>query len=360
MNLENAVVVVTGASSGIGRATALAFAREHAKVIVCSRRTEKVEEVAEEIAWMEGESLALSCDVSVAAAVSELADLVVDRYGRIDVWVNNAAVTAAGRIDEMPEDVFRQVIETNLIGYGNGARAAIRHFRKQGKGILINVASIAGKIGQPFMSAYCASKFGIIGLSDSLRMELRHDPEIHVCTVCPVGTDTPLFQHAANYCGFELKPPSPVYAARHVADAIVDLALRPRREVTIGAGKVMGVVRAMAPGLAEQWVARKTERQHFTQESTPPTKGSVLVSAGDAFEIDGHWMSHERGSSLPSIAMIAGTAALGAFAVYGISRLLASDGQRMGRPENASEALPEQRNIPVDQQISAEEEYTTT
>jgi NAD(P)-dependent dehydrogenase (short-subunit alcohol dehydrogenase family) len=296
MRIRNSVVVITGASSGIGRATALAFARKGARLAITARREEKLEEVARECAEQGAECLAITCDITDEQDVQALADEVFDEFGGIDVWVNNAGTTAFGRIDEMPYAVYRQVIDTNLFGYIHGARAAVSHFRRQGKGILINVSSIAGKIGHPFVSAYCASKFGIIGLSDSLRTELRHEPEIHVCTVLPVGTDTPLFQHGANYYGQEARPPSPVYSPEQVARVIVGCARSPRREVAVGwMGKFMNRLHGLAPGFAEQMLARKVEQEHFMTRPAPQKTGNVFSPVSDEYGTTGGWMEYTGG-----------------------------------------------------------------
>lgn len=336
--LGNAVVVITGASSGIGRATARSLARAGAMVIVASRGDEKLEDVVDECRNLGGECVAVPCDVSIESDVQTLADQVVDSFERIDVWINNAAVTAFGRIDEMPYELYRQVIDTNLFGYVHGCRAAIAQFRRQGFGTLINVASVAGKVSQPLTSAYCASKFGIIGLSDSLRMELRNYPDIHVCTVLPPSIDTPLFQHGANYVGRQARPIPPIYSAQQVADAIIALARKPRREVAIGAmGKALVGLQRLSPALAERMVARKVEREHFSNQPELDEIGNLIEPVMDEYEVSGGWKQPDStiGAGV-KLAVSVGAALAGTWAIYLLTKMVWS-GSRT--PTGYDEAL---------------------
>jgi short-subunit dehydrogenase len=260
------VVVVTGASSGIGRATAFAFARRGVVVVVTARRVEPLAELARECESLGGRALAVPADVTDGAAVEGVARRAVEAFGRVDVWVNNAAVTIFGRLEEAPPDAHRRLVETNLLGCVHGARAALPIFREQGAGILINVSSIVGTMGQPFTSTYTATKWAIRGLSESLRMELADAPGIRVCTVLPGSIDTPLFQHGANYTGRAVKPLSPIVAPERVAAAIVSLARRPRREVVVGWwARLPRLARALSPTLHERLFARQVERGHFEE-----------------------------------------------------------------------------------------------
>jgi NAD(P)-dependent dehydrogenase (short-subunit alcohol dehydrogenase family) len=237
-----------------------------------------------------GRALPITVDVTEEEAVQKLARRVVETFGRIDIWINNAAVTVFARFEQTPPEVFRRVIDTNLFGYIHGARAALPYFREQGSGMLINVSSGVGRISSPFISAYVASKFAIIGLSESLRMELRDAPDIQVCTVLPAAIDTPLFQQGANFIGRAAQPIPPIYSAEKVAAALLDLVRHPRREVVVGNAAKLGLImHAMAPGLTERIFAREVEQKHFQDRAAPPTEGNLFKPMTEYHNVSGGW-----------------------------------------------------------------------
>jgi NAD(P)-dependent dehydrogenase (short-subunit alcohol dehydrogenase family) len=280
--MAGSVVVVTGASSGIGRATALELARRGATVVLAARREDALQAVAGRCREVGGQALAVPTDVRDQAAVTALAARAVERFGRIDVWVNNAGVYLLGSVEETPPEPYRQVLETNFFGAVHGARAVLPVFRRQGGGVLVNVASVYAKVAGPYLSAYVASKHAVRALSESLRQELRGVPGVRVCTVSPSAIDTPLFGHTANYTGRAVKPPPPAYPPERVARAIVRSALRPRRERIVGnAGRQLNLVRWTLPWLYERANAWYVDRQAFADRPAPATDGNLMVPMAD-------------------------------------------------------------------------------
>ncbi|KAB2352532.1 SDR family oxidoreductase [Actinomadura rudentiformis] len=292
------VVVITGASSGIGRATALAFAGKGVAVVVAARREDALEKVAAECEERGAQAMAVPTDVSDPDAVVELGRQAVDRFGRIDVWVNGAAVSVYGPILDVPLDDFRRVLDVNVMGYVHGARVALRHMRDQGSGVLVNVSSITSFVPQPYATAYVMSKAAVSALSASLRQELQltGDRKIKVCTVMPATIDTPLFQHAANYTGRRVVAMPPVYPAEHVAKTIVRLARRPRREVIVGrSGQVMRRQARKRPHVLERTAARLVDRTHLSREEPAPAmSGNLHVAPADTGSVTGGWEGKRR------------------------------------------------------------------
>jgi NAD(P)-dependent dehydrogenase (short-subunit alcohol dehydrogenase family) len=293
--VKDRVVVVTGASSGIGRAAAIAFAERGATVVLAARSASALEEVAETCRGHGRDALVVSLDVRDAEAVDNLARRAVGSFGRLDVWVNNAAVNLFAPIEQAPVELWHRVVETNLLGTYHGVRAALPWMREQGRGVIINVSSVLGKLGSPYQSAYVASKHGIRAISDCTRQELRDAPGIRVCTVLPGPIDTPLFRHAANYAGRAVKPVKPVIDAHRVADAIVSCAARPRREAVVGAStaEVLGWLR-IAPGLVERIAARQVDKDHFEHRLSGPWDGNLLEPIDEHGSVSGGWTRSSR------------------------------------------------------------------
>lgn len=296
--LKNSVVVITGASSGIGRATAQAFGRKGASLVLAARREDLLERAAEESRSLGAEAVVVPLDVSDEQSVLDLARVAVERFGRVDVWINNAAVTVWGRIEQIPMEDFRRLIDVNLFGYIHGARAVLPVFREQGSGVLINVASMLSRITEPYVAPYVISKHGIRALGAVIRQELAVDriKNVRVSTIMPATIDTPLFQHAANYTGRAAKAMPPVYSAERVARTIVNCGRFPRREVFVGnAARMMVQQHKMMPGTTERAIAAMTDRQQLYQDrAAPPTAGNLHEPLGENDGVDGGWHGRRR------------------------------------------------------------------
>jgi short-subunit dehydrogenase len=232
-------IVITGASSGAGRAIAMAFAEKNETLVLASRNLTELQHVADECIGLGARVIIMACDVTEPGAMINLAAKASEVSGFIDVWINNAGVLAVGAFDETPVEVLDQVIKTNLMGYIHGAHAVLPYFKKQGRGILINNISIGGFLPVPYGVGYSASKFGLRGFSAALKAELTGFPNIHVCDTFPAFLDTPGIQHAANYTGKQLRPAPPVYDPMRVAMAIVKISDHPKSETMIGSTSVL-------------------------------------------------------------------------------------------------------------------------
>jgi len=274
--LKGKTIVVTGASSGIGKGVARALAEEGASLVLAARRTHLLRALAEEM----GDAMAVTTDVSDPRAVENLAQAALGRYGRIDAWINSAGVAAIGRFDEIPLDDHLRVIAINLGGTINGSHVALKQFRRVQSGTLVNVAAMLGRTPAPYYGSFCASKYGVLGLCASLRQELRAHGEhgIRICAVLPMATDTSFYDHAANYTGHALRP-YPVTEAVRVVRTIVDTVINPRDEVTVGAPATAAVIaQQLAPRLTEGVTSVMMRELQMTQApEAPHTAGNLHV-----------------------------------------------------------------------------------
>ena len=305
------VVVLTGASSGIGHATALAFAREGARLVLAARGPEALDRVAAECELLDAQALAVPTDVTDADAMRALASAAIERFGHIDVWINNVGIGAVGAFDATPIEAHHRVIESNLIGHMNGAHAVLPHFRQQGHGTLINMISSGGWVAAPYAAAYTASKFGLRGFSEALRAELGSLPAVHVCEVYPTFVDTPGLFHGANYTGKRLRPAPPVLDPRQVAASLVALAKTPRDVTSIGSVALPGrLAHAVAPQLTGRFTTWLTDRALQRADPAPITNGN-LFEPSRVHTIDGgHRTLAVRAMPVAAVAL-AGAVGLG-------------------------------------------------
>ncbi len=269
MEIAGAVVVITGASSGLGRATAHAFAKESARLVLAAQVPEPLEDAARECRAFGAEAIAVSADLTREGDVDHLARQAVERFGRIDVWINNAAVTSFTPLVGELFEPSREVIETNLFGTMYGARTALTQFERQGRGVLINVGSVLSFIGHPFVPAYAISKFAVRGLTESLRVAYAEKKDIHICGIYPYAIDTPHMEAAGNRIGRRALPLPPVQSPEKVARAIVDLARHPRHEVFVPRFIRMAVyVKSLLPDTTDAVLLRTLDRFHLGRPVT--------------------------------------------------------------------------------------------
>ncbi len=312
----NGAVVITGASSGIGRATAHAFAERGARLVLAARSASSLQEVARECRDRGAEAMVVVTDVSDEVQVHDLARAAVGEFGRVAAWVGAASVFSYGTFEQTPPEVFRQVLETNLFGQVHGARAVLPLFRSQGSGVLVLVGSLYSRITSPYLSPYITSKFGLLGLAEVLRQELRDVRGASVCAILPATIDTPIYQHAANYTGRRVHPLPPVTDPRRVARAIVRAVERPRPVSVVGQVQRLGVLaHAAVPRLYDRAVGPVMDLVALRGGPVPDTPGTVFQPAHDTNQVHGHWRSslarHLGLAALISAAAAAGRSGLG-------------------------------------------------
>lgn len=315
--LSESVVVVTGASGGIGAATAVALAAEGATVVLAARREDALREVAERCAAAGADALPVPTDVTDPAAVTALARAATSEFGRIDAWINNAGVGLYAGLADAPLDEVRKVIDVNLLGCLHGVQAALPGLRAAGGGVIINVASVLSDITVPFMGAYTISKHAVRGLSDTLRQELVQD-DVSVCTVLPASIDTPFYRNAGNRSGREVRPIPPVYPPETVARTMVTALRKPRREVYAGRlGHALAIQWKLTPAPVERLLAWYGRRAAFTATPAAPTTGNLFGPGGWPAAVDGGFHGRRR-----AVARAAAVVSLGgAAAVVAAQRL---------------------------------------
>jgi short-subunit dehydrogenase len=270
-------VVITGASSGIGKAAARAFARRGADLVLAARRPDALQDTADECWELGGRAVAVPTDVTDREAVLALARRAEDRFGGVDVWINNAGTGVFGPFQNGDFALHRRTVEVNLFGTMHGASAVLPIFLRQRHGVLINNISIGGWAPIPFAAAYTASKFGLRGFTASLRQEMQVHRDIHVCGVFPAMIDTPGFVHGANTSGRKIDPGVLLYTPEDVADTMVSLVRHPRAEAAVGLpAHAARIAYGLSPAVSEWMVASVMRRALRSTDPGPSTDGAVM------------------------------------------------------------------------------------
>ena len=326
------VVVITGASSGIGLVTATDAARRGACVVLAARNEQDLVQAVNDIRRDGGRAIHVVADVADPRQVEAIADAALREFGRIDTWVNNAAVSMYGRIVELPIEDMRRQMDINYWGQVYGSRIAVRHLRRRG-GALINVGSALSDRAIPLQGNYCAAKHALKAFTDTLRMELEEEGvPIAVTLVKPASIDTPFFEKARTYLGVEPQPVPPVYAPEVVADVILRAAQRPIRELIAGvAGAKLSVAR-FAPRAADRYMERWTFDAQKTDTPARAGRADNLYApvAHDGGARGRNWRGHTRRSSVYTKAMLHPAAAVAVMG--GLAALVAVASRTTRRP----------------------------
>jgi short-subunit dehydrogenase len=282
--IEEQVIVITGASSGIGLATAETAASRGAKVVLAARSSETIENLARQIG---AKALAVPCDVADRVQVESVAQMAMKEFGRIDTWINNAGLGMYGLLEESNLDDAHRLFEIDFWGLVYGSLAALPRLRQRG-GALINVGSEVSEAAAPLLGIYVAAKHAVKGFTDSLRIEIEEVEQapIAVTLIQPTACNTPFPQHAPNYMDNEPKLPEPMIAPQQVADAILDAAVSQTRAKKVGMMARMNIATAkFAPGIGDHLAAKKIDQFHT---NTPPAhREGALYQSSEAMRAAG-------------------------------------------------------------------------
>jgi len=329
--LRDQVVVITGASSGIGLATARMAAARGARVVLTSRNEADLRMASEDINIRGGRATHVVADVAVPADMDRVADIAIREFGGFDTWVNNAGVSIYGRLIDVPMEDKKRLFDTNFWGVVNGCRTAVRHFARRG-GTIINIGSIVSDRAIPLQGMYSASKQAVRGYTDALRMELEHDKlPVTVTLVKPASINTPFVDHARNYMAEAPALPPPVYAPEVVADVILRCAERRIREITVGgSGRVITAIGHMAPRTTDVYMERALFDQQKDKSRSVSPLDSLYRPTRDG-EATGPYEGHVMNSSIYTKAVMSDVTralpylAAGALLAAGVKRWRTSE-----------------------------------
>lgn len=274
--LHRQTLVITGASSGIGLATARAAARQGARLVLVARNELALARIAEDINTRGGRAIHVVADVGRREDLQRVSDQAIQRFGGFDTWINDAGVSIFGRLEEISDADHHRLFQTNFWGVVYGSLIAVRHLKHRG-GALINLGSEVSDQAVPYQGMYSASKHANKGFTDALRMELMEaNAPVSVTLIKPAAIDTPYPQHARNYFPQEPKLPAPVYAPEEVANAILHAATHAKRDIYVGGGsRAFSVLNRLAPHLTDQIGARMLTQQQLRNEPPRDPSGSL-------------------------------------------------------------------------------------
>lgn len=320
LSASRPVVVITGASAGVGRAVAQEFARNGWRVALVARGLARLEATAEDVRRLGGEALVLPADVADADAVNDVADKVQAAWGGIDLWINNAMVTVFGPVSAIGPDEFKRVTEVTYLGQVHGTQAALRHMRSQGRGTIVCIGSALSYRSIPLQSAYCGAKAAVRGFVDALRSELIHDGSpIRLSMIHLPAVNTPQFDWARCKVGRQPRPVAPVFAPEAVAAQIYRGCLTAPRELWIGRPTVKTIIGGLlVPALADRLAASQAYEGQMDRIHNDPTRKDNLFEPVD---LDVAAKGRFGGESLPSVGAISGTAARVLMAGAGVAAL---------------------------------------
>ncbi|HEX8659722.1 MAG TPA: SDR family oxidoreductase [Hymenobacter sp.] len=302
--LQDQVMVITGASSGIGLVTARLAAKEGVRLVLAARSEDALRQLTAEITAAGGQAMYVVADVSNPADVQHLAQAAIQRFGGFDTWVNDAGVSMYGKVEDMPVDDMRKLFDTNVWGLVYGSLEAVRHLKTRG-GSLINIGSVLSETTAILQTIYSASKHAVKGFTDGLRMELEMDgAPVAVSLVKPAAIDTPYPQHAKNFMDREPQHAPPAYAPDLVAQAILHCAETGQPEITVGGGgKMISAMNHYAPRLADKFMEKVFAKQEKSKR--PPRRPRAengLDQPMGTLEERGNYPGHTRETSLYTAA----------------------------------------------------------
>jgi short-subunit dehydrogenase len=287
--VAQSVVVIVGATSGVGKATAHALASLDARVVIVARTSSDVDRVVDECRRLGATAIGVAADISRHQDVDRIVRDTIAAFGRIDTWINAAAALVVGELHRQPVDQIEHLIQTNVLGTTLASRAAMIYFRSVDAGVLINMSSLLGVVPNPVVPTYAMSKFAVRGLTLSLHQSTWHRSPIEVCAILPGPIDTPMFARAANRSGRPIRAIPPAFSPERVAATVVRSVRRPRRQRTTGlTGALISTGMHVLPRFTETFVAQMAARLIFRPGSAPESTGA---SAGSNVEssVSGHW-----------------------------------------------------------------------